>query len=63
MSSQVSKVTRLPAALLKKSCVDVFSAVGVPAADARTIAETLVLTDMVPGGLRRHQALWLQQGL
>ena len=52
MSSQVSKGVRLPAALLKKSCVDVFNAVGVPAADAKAIADTLVLTDM--RGIHSH---------
>ena len=52
MSSQNSKGVRLPAALLKKSCIDVFTAVGVPAADAAAIAETLVLTDM--RGIHSH---------
>ena len=52
MKSQNSNVTRLPAAVLKKSCIDVFTAVGVPAADAEVIAETLVLTDM--RGIHSH---------
>jgi len=52
MNSPKSQGTRLPAALLKKSCVDVFTAVGVPEADAAIIAETLVLTDM--RGIHSH---------
>ena len=52
MSSQVSKGVRLPAALLKKSCIDVFTAVGVPQSDAAAIAETLVLTDL--RGIHSH---------
>ena len=45
MSSQVSKGVRLPAALLKKSCIDVFTAVGAPAADANLPAYGISGTD------------------
>ena len=46
MSSQASNEIRLPAEVLKKSCREIFAAIGVPAADAAVVADTLVLTDM-----------------
>ena len=52
MNNDSSKATRLPADYLKQSCKQIFTAVGVPEADAASIADTLVLTDM--RGIHSH---------